>query len=104
MMNHCKRHIFSMQEAAIYLLEGLEDEDLDFHPTVKRSYKAYMIIHNRAYSISVFLVCILLMLLAFLEKPTFLDVSVHVSLLTFDVHSVCIPIFTCIHMYIRTYM
>ena len=63
----------------MYLQEGVENEKLWHHPTDAKSYWAYMVIHNPVYYISEFLTCVLLMLLAFLEKPTFIAVPIQVS-------------------------
>lgn len=64
------------QEAALYLAEGLEDEDLDNHPTNARCYRAYRVFHNPVYYITELIVCILLLLLGFIEEPTFLDYDI----------------------------
>lgn len=61
--------------------EGVENEKLWHHPTDAKSYWAYMVIHHPVYYISEFMTCVLLMLLAILERPTFLDVPVQVSVL-----------------------
>ena len=72
---------FFIQEAAIYLKEGVENEKLLHHPTDAKSYWAYMMIHHPAYYIIEVVVCVLLMLLAFLERPNFFDgVPIQVSL------------------------
>jgi len=70
------------QEAAIYLQEGEENEKLYHHPSSAISYWAYKVLHNPVYYISEFVVSVILMFLAFLEKPTFLDVPVWVSYLS----------------------
>ncbi|XP_065889561.1 two pore channel protein 1-like isoform X2 [Dysidea avara] len=67
------------QEAAIYLREGEENEKLYHHPSSVTSYWAYMVLHNPVYYIAEFAVSVLLMLLAFLEKPTFLDIPVRIA-------------------------
>ena len=69
---------FLIQEAAIYLLEGVENEKLWHHPTDAKSYWAYKVIHNPVYYVTEFLTCLLLMLLAFLERPTFINVPIQV--------------------------
>ena len=68
------------QEAKIYLEEGRRGDRLDFHPETVISYASYLVIHNSVYSISQSLVGILLMLLAFLERPSFIDVPNCVSM------------------------
>ena len=68
------------KEAAIYLKEGAENEQLCDHPTDVKSYWAYTAIHHPAYYITEVIVCVLLMLLAFLERSQFFeDVPVQVS-------------------------
>ena len=74
--------LFLIQEAAIYLQEGVENEKLFHHPTDVKSYWAYMVIHQPAYYLSEFAVCVLLMLLALLEEPTFFDVPIQVRRLS----------------------
>lgn len=69
------------QEAAIYLKEGIENERLCHHPTDSKSFWAYMAIHHPAYYITEVIVCVLLMFLAFIEKPScFPDMPVEVSI------------------------
>ena len=51
--------------------EGVENEKLLHHPTDTKSYWAYMMIHHPVYYITELIVCVLLMLLAFLERPEF---------------------------------
>ncbi|XP_065892686.1 two pore calcium channel protein 1-like isoform X2 [Dysidea avara] len=67
------------KEAAIYLTEGVENEELDNHPSSVISYYAYVILHSTVYRIIEFVVLILLMSLAFLEKPSFQEAPVQVS-------------------------
>ena len=71
--------LFHIQEAAIYLQEGVENEKLFHHPTDAKSYWAYKVIHHPAYYMSEFFVSVLLMLLALIEKPMFFDVPIQVS-------------------------
>ena len=74
------------QEAKIYIEEGRLGERLDFHPETYISYASYLAIHNSLYYISQLLVGILLMLLAFLERPSFIEVPnwvrMHISYVT----------------------
>ncbi|XP_065919465.1 two pore channel protein 1-like isoform X2 [Dysidea avara] len=67
------------QEAAIYLREGKENEKLYYHPSSPTSYWAYMVLHNPIYYIAEFAASLMLMLLAFLEEPTFLSVEIWVA-------------------------
>ena len=68
------------QEVKRYLEEGQVGERLDFHSKCKISSAGYLIIHNPIYNISQLLVGISLMLLAFLERPTFIEVPYMVSM------------------------
>jgi len=63
------------------LQEGEENEKLYHHPSSATSYWAYMVLHNPVYYIAEFSISVLLMVLALLEKPTFLDVPVRVCFL-----------------------
>ena len=69
-----------MQEANIYLIEGVNYEHLSYHPSDARKYRAYRVIHYPLYYVTEVLVCVLLMLLAFLEEPTFIDVPIEVRM------------------------
>ena len=60
--------------------EGNKNEPLCHHPANAESYWAYMIINHPAYYITEVIVCVLLLLLAFLEKPALFDVPVQVSI------------------------
>ena len=73
--------ILFIQEAAIYLLEGVENEKLVHHPTGTISYWAYIVIHHPACYTAELVVSVLLMLLAFVESPKFFNVPNRVSLL-----------------------
>ena len=65
--------------------EGMENEKLLHHPTDVKSYWAYRVIHHPAYYIVEFVVCLLLMLLAFLERPLFFDAHIRVSVVPISV-------------------
>ena len=67
-----------MQEATIYLKEGANYEHLSYHPSDARRYIAYKVIHHPVYYVTEVLVCVMLMLLAFLEDPTYIDVPTEV--------------------------
>ncbi len=58
-----------MQEAALFILEGEDDSKVYHHPTNKWSWKAYEIVHHRAYYLAHLLVCVGILLLAFGETP-----------------------------------
>lgn len=60
--------------------EGVENERFYHHPTDSKSFWAYLAIHHPMYYITEVIVCILLMLLAFIENPSFFHVPVQVSI------------------------
>ena len=62
-----------IQEAAIYIHEGEDNDKFVYHPVGKWSKLAYTILHNPIFYIIDLLVSILLMLLALIEKPAFFD-------------------------------
>ena len=60
-----------LQEAAIYVQEGEDNEKFVHHPTNRQSKVAFKILHHPAYYITHLIVTILLMLLALAENyPT----------------------------------
>ena len=77
--------------------EGVENERLCHHPTDAKSFWAYNAIHHPAYYITEVIVCILLMLLAFIENPSLFHVPVQVSILI----SICMY---SVHINVATYI
>lgn len=58
-----------MQEAAVYLLEGLHNDKLDSHPSEPKDLKAYHFAHSVLFHLVDLCAGLLLMLLALVENP-----------------------------------
>ena len=63
-------HTRAHQEAALYVHEGEDNNKFYHHPAGKWSKLAYNILHHPAFYISDLITSILLMLLAFIERPS----------------------------------
>ena len=87
--------------------EGAENDKLQHHPTDAKSYWAYKVIHNPVYYITECIVCMLLMLLVFLEWPAFFEnIPSRVSLLCSFVRHAYVHKYMhlCVAAYIRSYV
>ena len=73
-----------MQEAAIYVREGEDNDKFFNHPEGRWSKLAFFILHHPAYYITHLLLTTLLMLLALLETPPAreIDASVRKAILS----------------------
>ena len=58
-----------LQEAALYVREGEDNDKFLSHPTGKWSKLAYKILHHPVFYVFDLLLCIMLMLLALIERP-----------------------------------
>lgn len=67
------------KEAAIYLNEGIENEKFINHPSSLYSYYGYIIVHNWAYYFFIPFIAFLLLLLTFIEQPTFVHIPLKVT-------------------------
>jgi hypothetical protein len=56
-------------EAAIYLEEGFNNDKFDYHPNTRQSLPAYLVVHNRWFYSLDLLAALLLLSLAFIERP-----------------------------------
>ena len=63
-------NLWFVQESALYIREGEDDAKFYHHPKYKWATKAYVILHYQAYYMIHFIICILLLLLAFAETPS----------------------------------
>ena len=70
---------YHVQEAAIYLNEGIENDKYTTHPSSLYSYYGYIIIHHWAYYFFIPFVALLLLLLTIVEQPTFVHIPLKVS-------------------------
>ena len=66
-----------MQEATLFIREGESNDKFRSHPKGQWSKRAFQILHNPAFKIFDLSLTIFLMLLAFLEKPTALNLNEH---------------------------
>ena len=58
-----------LQEAAIYVKEGEDNDKFYSHPNDKRSKLAYAILHHHGYNLVCLLVCVGLLFLTLFEEP-----------------------------------
>ena len=70
LLTHTHTHTHTHQEAALYVHEGEDNNKFYHHPAGKWSKLAYNILHHPAFYISDLITSILLMLLAFIERPS----------------------------------
>ena len=75
----CVYVFFCIQEAAIYLHEGIKNEKFVNHPSSLYSYYGYIIIHHQAYYFFIPFIALLLLLLTLVEQPTFVDIPLKVT-------------------------
>ena len=68
-----------VQEAAIYLHEGIKNEKFVNHPSSLYSYYGYIIIHHKAYYLFIPFIALLLLLLTLVEQPTFVNIPLKVT-------------------------
>lgn len=61
--------LYLVQEAAIYLEEGLDNDKFDTHPKTRKEYIAFRRCHNHIYYTIELLAPLCLMLLALIEEP-----------------------------------
>ena len=62
-------HHVNLQEATLYVREGEDNDKFLSHPTGKWSKMAYKILHHPVFYVFDLLLCIMLMLLALIERP-----------------------------------
>lgn len=62
-----------LQEAAIYVKEGEDNDKFYSHPNDKRSKLAYAILHYHGYNVVCLLVCVGLLFLTLFEEPAAID-------------------------------
>ena len=63
-----------LQEAALYVREGKDNEKFASHPNGRFSKMAYDIVHNRVFIIVDFIATVCLMLLALIEDPPIVNI------------------------------
>ena len=65
----------ALQEAAIYVREGEDNDKFHEHPSGKRSKLAYSILHHPLYHVCSLLACTGLLLLTLFEQPAAISVQ-----------------------------
>ena len=65
----CSHVCYHVQEAALYVREGEDNDKFYSHPTGKWSKIAYKILHHPVFHVFDLALSVLLMLLALIEKP-----------------------------------
>ena len=68
--------IFPTKDAAVYLQEGESNDRFVSHPKSWWSYLAYQLVHDEVYQYIQLAVSLLLMGLAIIEPPTFIDSTI----------------------------
>lgn len=63
-----------LQEAALYIHEGENNEKFASHPNGRLSKFAYHIVHSKWFYFTDFIATVLLMLLAFIEDPPVVNI------------------------------
>ncbi|RDD44376.1 Two pore calcium channel protein 1 [Trichoplax sp. H2] len=58
------------KEAAIYINEGASGANFDRHPATPKAINAYMLVHNTWLRLADLLVCIIILVMAFFERPS----------------------------------